>query len=258
MAISLASLKSGTMLTPPRILIYGVSGVGKTTLAASAPSPVFLLTEDGVGTLDITAFPLACSFQGVMEALDALVDEPHDFQTLVVDSLDWLEPLIWKKVAADDGKASIEDFGYGKGYVAALDQWRAYLEKLNRLRAEKGMAIVQIAHSVIKRFDSPEAEPYDRYEIKLHAKAAALVQEHSDCVLFANYRVSTTKADVGFNKKVNRAVGSGERVLYTAERPAFLAKNRYGFPSSMEMSWAAIEGHLAAAANPVPETTANA
>ena len=101
------------------------------------------------------------------------------------------------------------------------------------------MTVIQIAHTDIKRFDSPEHEPFDRYVIKLHARAAALLQEHSDVVLFANYRISTVKSDVGFNKKVTRALGSGERVLYTAERPAFLAKNRYGLPDSLPLSWAA-------------------
>ena len=101
------------------------------------------------------------------------------------------------------------------------------------------MTVIQIAHTDIKRFDSPEHEPYDRYVIKLHARAAALLQEHSDVVLFANYRISTVKSDIGFNKKVTRALGSGERVLYTAERPAFLAKNRYSLPDSLPLSWAA-------------------
>ena len=102
------------------------------------------------------------------------------------------------------------------------------------------MTIVQIAHTDIKRFDSPKSEPYDRYVIKLHSKASALLQEHSDIVLFANFRISTIKSDVGFNKKVIRALGSGERLLHTAERPAFLAKNRYALPDTLEMSWAAL------------------
>ena len=101
------------------------------------------------------------------------------------------------------------------------------------------MTVIQIAHTDIKRFDSPEHDPYDRYVIKLHTRAAALLQEHSDVVLFANYRISTVKADVGFNKKVNRAMGSGERVIHTAERPAFLAKNRYGLPDTLPLDWQA-------------------
>jgi hypothetical protein len=240
MAISLASLNRASAPKPPRILIHGVHGVGKTTFAAGACDPVFILTEDGLGTLDVPHFPLARTFDEVMQALASLYTEDHVFRTLVVDSADWLEPLIHIKVCQDQGCSSIEDLGYGKGYVHALDYWRQYLEGVNALRDHRGMAIVQIAHTDIKRFDSPESEPYDRYVIKLHSKASALLQEHSDIVLFANYRISTVKSDVGFNKKVTRALGSGERLLHTAERPAYLAKNRYALPDTLPMSWAAL------------------
>jgi hypothetical protein len=174
-----------------------------------------------------------------MESLSALYSEPHEFSTVVIDSVDWLEPLVWAKACRDNGWGSIEDAGYGKGYVAALGLWRQYIEGLNALRDDRGMTVVQIAHTDIKRFDSPEHDPYDRYVIKLHSRAAALLQEHSDIVLFANYRISTVKSDVGFNKKISRAVGSGERVIHTAERPAYLAKNRYGLPDTLPLEWQA-------------------
>ena len=239
MAISLASLKSSTAARAPRILAYGVAGVGKTTFATSAEKPVVVPTEDGLGNIQVPHFPLARSFDAVMEALAALYSEPHDYKTLVIDSVDWLDPLVWARACKDNRWASIEEPGYGKGYIAALDLWRQYLDGLNALRDERNMTVIQIAHTDIKRFDSPEHEPYDRYVIKLHARASALLQEHSDVVLFANYRISTVKSDVGFNKKVTRALGSGERVLYTAERPAFLAKNRYGLPDVLPLDWQA-------------------
>ncbi len=239
MAISLASLMRSTALAPPRVLMHGVAGIGKTTFASASDKPVFILTEDGLGTLGVPHFPLARSFDAVMEALAALYSEAHDFKTVVIDSLDWLEPLVWARACKNNGWASIEDAGYGKGYVAALDLWRQYLDGLNALRDERGLTIIQIAHTDIKRFDSPEHEPYDRYVIKLHARASALLQEHSDIVLFANYRISTVKSDIGFNKKVTRALGSGERLLFTAERPAFIAKNRYGLPDTLPMNWQA-------------------
>jgi AAA domain len=198
---------------------------------------VFIQTEDGLGTMEAAHFPLARSFEEVLEALAALYSESHDFATVVVDSVDWLEPLIWTKACRDNGWNSIEDAGFGKGYVACLGLWRQYVDGLNALRDERGMTVVQIAHTDIKRFDSPEHDPYDRYIIKLHGRAAALLLEHSDVVLFANYRISTVKAEVGFNKKVNRALGSGERVVHTAERPAFLAKNRYDLPDALPLHW---------------------
>ena len=237
MAISLAQLTRANAPKPPRILIHGVAGVGKTTFAAEANKPVFVQTEDGLGTIPAANFPLARTFEEVLESLASLYTEDHDFKTVVIDSVDWLEPLVWGKACRDNGWASIEELGYGRGYIAALNLWRQYIEGLNALRDDRGMTVVQIAHTDIKRFDSPEHDPYDRYVIKLHARAAALMQEHSDIVLFANYRISTVKADVGFNKKVNRAMGSGERVIHSAERPAFLAKNRYGLPETLPLDW---------------------
>ncbi|MFN3375325.1 MAG: ATP-binding protein [Burkholderiaceae bacterium] len=255
MAISLNQLVRAAHPKPPIMTVYGVHGIGKTTFAAQAPSPVFIQTEDGLGTLACPHFPLAGAFEDVIGTLAALYTEPHDFKTCVIDSVDWLEALIWAKVCRDNGWASIEDAGYGKGYVAALNLWRQYIDGLNALRDDKGMTVIQIAHTDIKRFDSPEHDPYDRYTIKLHARAAALVQEHSDIVLFANYRISTVKADVGFNKKVSRAVGSGERVIHTTERPAFLAKNRYGLPDTLPLDWQAFAQAMPEAIQPMLMTT---
>lgn len=251
MAISLNQLVRAARPKPPIMTVYGVHGIGKTTFAAQAPSPVFVQTEDGLGTLACPHFPLAATFEDAIGALAALYTEPHDFKTCVIDSVDWLEALIWAKACRDNGWASIEDAGYGKGYVAALNLWRQYIDGLNALRDDKGMTVIQIAHTDIKRFDSPEHDPYDRYTIKLHARAAALVQEHSDIVLFANYRISTVKADVGFNKKVSRAVGSGERVIHTTERPAFLAKNRYGLPDTLPLDWQAFAQAMPEAIQPL-------
>ena len=223
-------------------MIFGTAGIGKTTLAQATPAPVFLQTEDS--SVNVPTFGLLKSYTEVMEALGALYSETHEFKTVVLDSLDWLEPLVWAETSKLNGWNSIEAAGFGKGYVAALDQWRALLDGFNALRDDRDMAIVMLAHCEIKRFDSPETEPYDRYQIKLQKAASALVQEHVDAVLFANYRVSTVKSDAGFNKKAVRGVGSGDRLLYTNERPAFLAKNRFGMPDVLPLDWSAVSDHI--------------
>jgi hypothetical protein len=240
MPVSLASVRRNAAPKPPRILIYGPHGVGKTSMAASAPNPIFIQTEDGLGQIDAPSFGVLKTFEEILEAIGSLYEEEHDYQTVAIDSVDWMEPLVWAFVCQQNGWTNIEQPGFGKGYVAALDAWRMLFDGLNALRDEKGMTVILIAHADVKRFDSPETEPYDRYQIKLHARASALVQEHVDCVFFANYRVSTVKTDAGFNKKVVRGVGGGERLIYTGERPAFLAKNRYSMPDSLPMEWVAV------------------
>ena len=252
MAISLASLRSSTSMKPPFILLYGTAGIGKTTLATGAPKPVVIQTEEGLGRIDVSHFPLAKTWDEVMGAITALYTEEHDFETLVFDSADHFEPIVWAEACRRNGWLNIEAAGYGKGYVAAGDVWREFLDGLNALRSDKGMAVIVIAHHETKRFDSPETDPYDRYSIKLHKRAGDLLLEKADMVLFANWKVSTTKADVGFNQKVTRAVGRGERMLYTEERPAFVAKNRYGLPPELPLEWSALADAMAGAVAPPP------
>lgn len=244
MAIDLKSLRRGSVPLPPRMLVFGVSGIGKTTFACQAPSPVVLPIEDGLGTIDVPAFPLVKNLDEVFDAIGSLLNDEHDFKTLVVDSCDWLEPLVWDWTAKKHGWADIETPGFGKGYVAAADTWRMIIDGLNALRDSRGMTVIVIGHADIKRFDSPETEPYDRYIPKLHTRASALLQENMDVVGFANYRIATVKADVGFNKKVTRAVGGGDRLLHLSERPAYLAKNRYAMPDTMPLDWHAFAEHI--------------
>ena len=255
MAIDLKQLiQSRKNTSPPRILVYGVQGCGKTEFASNSPAPVFIFTEDGAGSLPVNSFPLAKSYDDVMTYITALCTEDHSYKTLVVDSLDWFEPLVWGRLVQDNSTASktlqkIEEIGYGKGYTMALDYWREYLDAINFLRNEKDMAIIQIAHSDVKRFESPSSDSYDRYTVKLHAKASALLQEHSDCVFFANYSTHVTEEKLGFNNTRKRAVGGDQRFIYTQERPAYAAKNRYGLPESILLeqgmpTWEVLAKHI--------------
>ena len=145
MAINLSHIVTEHKRQPPRLMIYGPHGVGKTTFACSAVRPILIRTEDGLGTLDTPAFPLAGDFGEVLDALTALRGE-HNYRTVVVDSLDWLEPLIWAKVCRDNNVATIEAVGggFGKGYVAADEQWKRFLDALTALR-DRGFSERDIA-----------------------------------------------------------------------------------------------------------------
>lgn len=256
MAIDLSTISRNRSTAPPRIVVYGPHGIGKTTFGAHAPAPVVLPFEDGLGELDVDAFPLLASWDDTMAALGALYTEAHEFGTVVVDSLDWLEPIVWAETCKRHGQQDIEAFGYGKGFLFALDVWREFFAGLVALRQDKGMAVILLAHAEIKRFDDPTNEPYDRYQLKLQPRAAALVEEWADCVLFANYKTFTAKTDAGFNKKVTRGVGTGERVMYTEERPGWKAKNRYSLAPELPFSWQAFAGGLESTPTPAASNAA--
>lgn len=241
MTLSLDSLTQSEH-EPPNMIIYGPRGVGKTTFAASAPDPVMIRTERVGHFPGVQMFPQSGTFDEVLEALTVLASEEHSFRTLIVDSLDWLEQLIWAHLIAvrptdEKGRkvSDIQDYGYGKGFGYALDYWMSYLKAVEFLRTKKEMTIIQIAHSEVRRFDDPTSDSYDRYQLKLHKGASERLQEGADAVLFAQARHATTKETVGFNNEKTRAVGQGDRVLYTDARPAFDAKNRFGLPYEIPM-----------------------
>lgn len=233
----LSRVQRGRRRAPRRIQVYGTSGIGKTTFGSKAPGPIFIPTEDGLDDVDCEHFPLLTKFEEVIQALADLYREDHAYQTVVIDSLDWLERLIWADVCRKRRIESIEDVGYGKGYVLALTQWREVLDGLSALRNDKGMTILLIAHAKIETFHNPETESYDRYVPRLHRLASALVQEWCDEVLFATYKIYTKQVDEGFNRKRMQGIGAGERILRTTERPTHVAKNRLGLPDELPLEW---------------------
>ena len=247
----LQTIESGRIQKPRRVMLYGVHGIGKSTFGAMAPQPVFIQTEDGLGNLDAARFPLAEPFDDVMAAVMALYTEAHEFQTVVVDSADWLEQLIWKEVirrrpTTERGRdvTSIEDYGFAKGYTYALEPWREVLDGLNALRNERGMMVILIAHAKIERFENPETDAYDRYSPRLNKHASALIQEWCDEVLFATYKVHTKQTDEGFDKTRTRGIGTGDRIIRTTERPAHMAKNRMSLPEEMPLDFRVYAEHL--------------
>ena len=222
---------------PVRLLIHGPGGVGKSTFAAAAPHTVFSAAEDGLSNIDAHALPEAKSWGDLLAQLDYLATEPHTFKTYALDSLDWAEPMCWAAVCEKgDAKGkrmpNIEAFGYGKGYVAALDEWRMFLSKLETIR-RKGMAIILIAHSVRKTVKNPQGDDYEQWQIKLHEKAAGLLKEWVDVVGFAEHEVLTFENDNGRVK----GIASGKRMLKTAPAAGYDGKTRFAMPASMPLDW---------------------
>lgn len=240
----LEQVRSGRRPSPRRVLLYGTQGIGKSTFAACAQKPVFIQTEDGLGEIDCDKFPLATRFDQVMKSLEALYIDEHQYRTVVIDSLDWLERLIWEEVCQEKTVGSIEDIGYAKGYVFSLTYWKTFLEGLSALRSDKGMTVVLIAHARIERFDNPETDPYDRYTPRLHRLASQMIMEWCDEVLFASYKVHTKQTKEGFDRTRTQGIGTGERVIRTVERPAHVAKNRLNLPDELPLDWNAYAHYI--------------
>ncbi len=246
-------ITKGRRPQPRRVMLYGTHGIGKSTFGAMAEKPIFVPTEDGLADINCESFPLARSLGDVMAALESLYTTAHSYKTVVIDSLDWLERLIWAAVCADESVENIEKIGYAKGYTYAIDKWRMVLGALDALRIDRGMTIVLIAHAKIEKFENPETVPYDRYSPRLHKLASALVQEWADEVLFATYKVHTVKVDEGFNKAKHNGVGTGERIIRTVERPAHVAKNRLSLPEELPLDFR-VYGAFARGENPIAES----
>jgi hypothetical protein len=154
--------------------------------------------------------------------------------------------LIWEKTCRANDKPNIESFGYAKGFMLAMTYWEKILKGLELLR-KKGIAPVLLSHSEVKTFNSPIVDPYDKYILKLHRHAANRLTEWCDNIFFGDHRVIITKKGEGFNEK-SKGIGQGDRILYTEERPAFLAKSRMALPFEIEVpkedGWAAISQHF--------------
>jgi len=238
----MSSVTCGKQQLPPRLVVFGTEGVGKTSFAASAPNPIFIQTEDGLSQIATSKFPLCTTFEDALLQLQAVRDEEHDFATVVIDSLDWLERLIWDRVCADYGVKSIEkaDGGYGKGYTHALTYWRQIIKVLGEIRTRRNMAVILVAHAKVERFEDPEHAAYDRYSPRLHKAANSLICEWVDALLFASRRM---RVDSTTGKAAPVGADGGERILRTNGSPAFGAKNRYSLPTEMALSWSAfLEG----------------
>lgn len=236
----LNSIVVGKSDFPPRILLYGYEGVGKSTFGANAEKPIFIQTEDGLRQLDVSKFPLSTSYQSVMESIYALVTEEHGFKTLIIDSLSMLEQLIWKDVCDEFKVKNIEkaDGGYGKGYKHAMNRWNDFLTLLNRANTEKNMTILLLAHVGKQEVKDPENNTYDRTAPRLNNLAEGAISQWCDCVFFAYKEIVVRETDEGFSSKRGMALDKGDnRIMRTTSSAAVIAKNRYNLPKFLPLNY---------------------
>lgn len=251
-------ITKGKIQTAKKVVIYGVEGIGKSTLASKFPNPVFIDTEGSTKELDVGRLPKPTSWEMLKEQVRFIIDS-KPCKTLVIDTIDWAERLCIAYICDKAGKKGIEDFGYGNGYVYEKEEIERFIDLLNEV-IDAGINVVLTAHAIIRKFEQPdESGAYDRYELKLGKKTtnliAPLFKEWADMVLFCNYKTYSVAVDK--DGKKHKAQG-GKRVIYTTHHPCWDAKNRYGLPDDIEMNYEAIRHIIEPEQPAATENTSNA
>lgn len=223
-----------------KVVVYGPEGIGKSTFAAHFPEPLFIDTEGSTKDMDVARTESPTSWMMLMEQVRYVKNHPELCRTLVVDTADWAEMLCITQICDKNHKASIEEFGYGKGYVYVQEEFGRLLNALEEV-VKAGIHVVLTAHAKMRKFEQPdELGAYDRWEMKLTKQTAPMVKEWADMVLFANYKTFVINVDgQGVQKGKNKAQG-GKRVMYTSHHSCWDAKNRYGLPEELPFEYEAI------------------
>lgn len=232
---ALSHVRKGRISAPLRVLCYGAEGVGKSTFAAGAPRPLWLGAEGGTGHLDVDRLPEPKCWADVLSSLSDVRREEHQYRTLVVDPLGWLEPLCWAEVTKGVGTIEQAAGGYGKGYVAAHMLWRQALQELDAIWTERSMAIVLLAHATIEQHPNPSGATWPMWQPALHKLPRGSFAQWVDHVLFAQVETVALKGE----DKRTLGQSTGVRVLHAAPSGGWLAKSR-GLPDVMPLAWSSL------------------
>ena len=247
MAIDLTKLSRPSSGRPMIGTIFGEGGMGKTTLAAMFPKPVFIRAEDGTASLDkrqehpwrfmddldVLLFPVAKSTGDIFEQIEALAEQEHDRKTLVIDSITQFEKIAMREIIESEPNPKCKNMaaahgGYGKAF-GILDKMHQDLrEAADYLATHCGMNVVFLAHATVEDLELPDIDKYSRYTIQLHKNRQYDCIHHysNNADLVAFIRLKTNLRGTESGKK--RAISDGEREIIAYPVASNISKNRFG------------------------------
>lgn len=220
------------------LCVHGAQGVGKTTFAAGFPKPAILPTETGYRDIGIDmVFPLQTSYASLLGTIMELYAEPElPFKTLVLDSADWIEPLIETDL---DNEGFKRDFG--RGQAECGQRFKRILDGLSMLCKDRGIMIVIISHSKLVKIELPSGGSFDQWQPKLSKKANEYLLESVDEIGFVHMETVVRKESGGFGSERGVGLQTGRRLLSLAPSAAYVAKNRAKagtvVPQSVELNF---------------------
>lgn len=237
-----------------RVLIYGDPKVGKSYFGAQIPNHVFLNLENGLEHIQgANKLPYTDRYEDVKVMLNELAQADHPYKTLVVDSIDFLENLIKKWVVEQQKNSSwkdVSDIPFGRGYPLLLAETRNVIEQFERLRTQKGMNLVFLCHSEVKKMCPPEGNEYTYIAPSLYAKTTQgdstlkIYTDYVDIIGYCEYKKIVKQVNGGFSTR-GQAVGTGERILHLDRgNPAHISGSRFDMPDRIEFSWQAFVNAL--------------
>ena len=216
---------------PVRVNVQGVDGIGKSTFGADAPSSIFIQAEDGLKFIDnVARFPVIESWNQLLTQVKTLIEEPHDYKSVVLDTTDAASKFGEEYVCETNGWNGPQDkqAGYGAFYVAEENAWRKLLQGLNICFEERGMNVILLSHVGDKTIVDPTVGEYHAFQMRSNKKINSLIKDWVDFNLFADY-----------DKSVNdgKPKSHGNRILYTKYAMGFEAKSRLTIPPQLPLEW---------------------
>lgn len=241
---------------PPRMLVYGIPGVGKSTFGAGAPDPVFVPTEAGVENLDVARFPAARSLDEFLNNLRLVAAGEHEHRAVVVDTLNGLLPLYFhakKGIPGEKGKPLYDFVGYGghSGWTAVGRDLAADVFPLLDQCQRRGMFVVLLAHTGEYTRKNPLGDDIVVAAPSIPKQVWKEVHPWLDVIGRADYVYTTVKAgDRKAKASTDEEVVDGVKVkvrkLIFAGGVEQDCKTRVGYelPPEMPLSWDVFASHL--------------